>query len=75
MTDEHHRIDSAATVTVAPGVGRLRARLLGVIEDLRAGRITATEANRMTKDARRELQDVEAALRVAKIASMLGDRR
>jgi hypothetical protein len=64
--------DTTDTTSVAPGVQVLRARLSGAAEDLVAGRITTSEANRLTREAARELRRVEAALRVAKTASKLG---
>jgi hypothetical protein len=41
--------------------------------DLAEGRITPTEANRITKQAGRELYNVEAFLRAAKIVQKLSD--
>ena len=66
------RNTSVATPNGALGVEVLRARLSGAAEDLVAGRITTSEANRITREAARELRMVEAALRVAKTASKIG---
>jgi predicted kinase len=54
------------------GVEVLQARLWQAAQDLAAGRITATEANRITKEARRELLRVSAAMRAVKVARRLG---
>jgi hypothetical protein len=51
----------------APSADELRSRLATVIDDLLGGRITATEANRITKEVGRELDRVETALRAAKL--------
>ena len=56
---------------MSSGVEALQARLWQTAQDLAAGRITATEANRITREATRELRQVEAAMRVAKLARTL----
>ena len=53
-------------------VDDLQGRLWQVIEDLRSGRIDASEANRISAEARAELRVVEAAMRAAKFASRTG---
>jgi hypothetical protein len=52
----------------------LRASLWQATQDLLEGRITPTEANRITKRAGRELRRIEALLRTAKIAQKLNER-
>jgi hypothetical protein len=74
MTDRDTS-DTTVAPSGASGVEVLRARLSGVTEDLVAGRITASEANRITGEAARDLRMVEAALRVAKTARKLGAAR
>jgi hypothetical protein len=53
------------------GVERMRAQVWQASTDLAAGRISAAQANRITKEAGRELRQVEAALRVAKLGRRL----
>jgi hypothetical protein len=43
----------------------LQARLVETIEDLVAGRITATEANRISREVGAELRLVQTAMRAA----------
>jgi hypothetical protein len=63
---------SDALATDPPsGVAVLQARLWQTAQNLADGRITATEANRITKDANRELRRVEAAMRAARLAHRL----
>jgi hypothetical protein len=50
----------------------IRARLLQAVQDLHDGRITAAEANRITKEAGQEIRKVETALRVARLARKIG---
>jgi hypothetical protein len=49
------------------GVEVLQASLWQAVLDLGEGRITPTEANRITKEAGRELRRVEVLLRAAKL--------
>ena len=53
-------------------VDDLQGRLWQAIEDLRAGRIEASEANRISAEARAELRVVEAAMRAARVAGRTG---
>ena len=53
-------------------VDDLQGRLWQAIADLRAGRIEAPEANRISAEAQAELRVVEAAMRAAKFASRTG---
>ena len=53
-------------------VDDLQGRLWQAIEDLRAGRIEAPEANRISAEAQAELRVIEAAMRAARFASRTG---
>ncbi|HET9757793.1 MAG TPA: hypothetical protein VFP66_14900 [Candidatus Limnocylindrales bacterium] len=55
------------------GVEVLKARLWQAAQDLAEGRITPTEANRITKQAGRELRKIEALLRAAKVGQKLSE--
>jgi hypothetical protein len=64
---------SGALSTPASGVEVMRVRQWQATQDLAAGRITASEANRISKEAGRKLRQVEAALLVAKRGRRLED--
>ena len=53
-------------------VDDLQGRLWQAIEDLRSGRIDASEANRISAEARGELRVLEAAMRAARVAGRTG---
>ena len=55
------------------GVEVLQARLWQAALDLAEGRITPTEANRITKQAGLELRKIEALVRAAKIGRKLSE--
>lgn len=55
------------------GVEVLQARVWQAAQDLAEGRITPTEANRITKQAGLELRKIEALVRVAKIGQKLSE--
>jgi hypothetical protein len=62
---------SDASATNPPsGIEVLQARLWQAAQDLADGRITATEAKRITKE-RRDLRQIEAAVRIGKLARRL----
>jgi hypothetical protein len=53
------------------GAGVLHARLSELIQDLADGRLTTTEANRITKQATRKLRKVESAIHAERLARAL----
>jgi hypothetical protein len=59
-------------VSKQPTVEDLQGRLLQAIDDLRAGRIDASESNRISAEAQAELRIVEAAMRTARLATRIG---
>jgi hypothetical protein len=62
---------SDASATNPPsGIEVLQARLWQAAQDLADGRITATEAKRIAKE-RRDLRQIEAAVRIGKLARRL----
>lgn len=60
-------------MTGEPRVNILQARLEEVLRDLRSGRITTAEGNRVTKEVRDELREVEAVMRAAKLTRRIGE--
>lgn len=62
----------ALTTNPPSGLEVMQARLWRTAQDLADGRITAEEANRITREARRKLREVEAAIRIAKLVRRLG---
>lgn len=62
----------ALTANPPSGLEVMLARLRRTAQDLADGRITAAEADRITREARHELREVEAAMRIAKPVRRLG---
>ena len=60
--------------TPRSGVEVLQACLWQAVQDLDEGRITPTEANRITKEAGQELRRIEVLLRAAKLGHGLSQR-
>lgn len=60
-------------ITSESRVDVLQRQLSAVVGDLQAGRITAAEANRITKEVGAELRVVEAAMRAAKLSHSVED--
>ena len=60
--------------TPKSGAEVLQDRLWQAVLDLSEGRITPTEANRLTKEAGRELRRIEVQLRAAKLGQGVSQR-
>ena len=64
-------MSDAKATTPLSGVEVLQTRLWQAAQDLATGRITPTEANRISRQAGRQIREIEAALRAAKLAQKL----